>query len=120
MDSDLKDEGKSAYPNERRAAADRRVSFGRRATDGKERDALVELVSSALAEKLKSEFTVPSEQHKQHHDYIAAYIERNKAKSAFYTRIAESVTVWAVIAAITGGLGIMGVSFLEYLKARVK
>lgn len=63
----------------------------------------LDALSEAVILKMKSEFTIPSEQHYLSHQYIESMIERDKARTEFYAEMRKTAMQWS-IAAILGYL----------------
>lgn len=89
--------------------------------DGKERrsclltDSDLEKIAAQISTEMQSRFTVPSEQHKQHHEFICSQIEHQKARAELYFRITEHVIKLGIV----GFLGAIGIVLWEGFIKRV-
>ena len=93
--------------------------------DGKERrqgggvqlhESSLQQIALYITADLKSRFTVPSELHKAHHDYVQELIECKKARADLYNKIAEKLLTggaWALI-------GFLLLAVWESIKSHVK
>jgi hypothetical protein len=55
-----------------------------------------------LDEALAARARVDAETHRDHHDYVAALIERDRERAQMYRRIQEHIVQWGIIGVLSG------------------
>lgn len=68
-------------------------------------DPLRELMRAAMADALAERARIPEEEHREHHEWVQAQIERQRARTAFWTALAQKsapAIVWTLLAAAGG------------------
>jgi hypothetical protein len=76
----------------------------------------IESISSSIIDRLKSDFSIKSDTHRMHHEYIQAQIDCQKNRSLFYSRMIESLATWGCMAI----LGFFFMAAYEYVKCNLR
>jgi hypothetical protein len=71
-----------------------------------------EILVSALREVLHEHRTIDDETHREHHEYIKAYIAKQKAKEDRVEKIKQHVIGWSIITIIGGMVASVGTASL--------
>ena len=79
---------------------------------------LATAIGSAIREEM-AKLTVPEEIHKEHHAFVAEWLEQQRRKQERAEKIKAQVGGWAVITAL-GGIGKFAYDAFLYLKEHLK
>lgn len=64
---------------------------------------LVAAIAQAIRDEMSS-LTVPEDQHREHHEFIRTWIDRERARAARRDRLREKVSGWLIVSAL-GAVG---------------
>lgn len=79
-----------------------------------ELDDFAKLVAAAIIEQHHQDLS--PEEHREHHEALAAWIEAQKARQQLFQKITAHVFGWFIVAAITG----LGYAVWNFLKVTFK
>lgn len=82
------------------------------------REELVTAIACAVRQEIAC-LTVPEELHREHHDFIKTWIEKQKRKEERWDKIKTQVGGWAIVSAL-GGIGTAVWHAAQYLKDHLK